>query len=64
MRRLALHVFPWRAAMRRAGLRRDASYLVRPDGYLALVDRESRASTLTRYLDAHLAGIGLPDRVQ
>jgi len=54
-RRLALHVFPWRAAMRRAGLRRDVSYLVRPDGYLALVDRESRASTLTRYLDAHLA---------
>ena len=55
-RRLALHVFPWRAAMRRAGLRRGVSYLVRPDGYLALVDRESRASTLTRYLDEHLAG--------
>jgi hypothetical protein len=58
--------------MRRAGLRRGVSYLVRPDGYLALVDRESRASTLTRYLAERLAGVdaprrpraGLPDRVQ
>ncbi len=52
-RGLALHVFPWQRAMRRAGLRRDALYLVRPDGYLALVDRTARASTLTRHLDAH-----------
>jgi 2-polyprenyl-6-methoxyphenol hydroxylase-like FAD-dependent oxidoreductase len=37
-RGLALHVFPWRPlAMGRAGLRRDAVYLVRPDGYLAWV---------------------------
>jgi 2-polyprenyl-6-methoxyphenol hydroxylase-like FAD-dependent oxidoreductase len=38
--KLPLHVFPWRAEMRRAGLRRDALYLVRPDGYVAVaVDR-------------------------
>jgi len=52
-RGLALHVFPWQRAMRRAGVRRDALYLVRPDGYLALVDRTARASTLARYLEAH-----------
>ena len=33
---LPLHVFPWRPAMGRAGLQRDAVYLVRPDGYVAL----------------------------
>ena len=33
---LALCRFPWRDAMRRAGLERDALYLVRPDGYVAL----------------------------
>src|SRR6185436_8433594 len=54
-RRLALHVFPWQAAMRRAGLRRDAVYLIRPDGYVALADADARAATLARYLDAHLS---------
>jgi hypothetical protein len=53
-RRLALHVFPWRSATRRTGLRRDALYLVRPDGYVALADPEARASTLLRYLDEHV----------
>ena len=37
-RTLPLHVFPWRPEMGRAGLRRNAVYLVRPDGYVALAD--------------------------
>src|SRR5262245_19811352 len=53
-RRLALHVFPWRSEIRRTGLRRDAVYLVRPDGYAALADPDARAATLARYLDEHL----------
>jgi 2-polyprenyl-6-methoxyphenol hydroxylase-like FAD-dependent oxidoreductase len=57
---LALHVFPWRAATRRAGLARDALYLVRPDGYVALADGAGRASTLTRYLDTHLTARATP----
>jgi 2-polyprenyl-6-methoxyphenol hydroxylase-like FAD-dependent oxidoreductase len=32
-----LHVFPWKPAMGEAGLVRDAVYLVRPDGYVGLV---------------------------
>ena len=40
-RTLPLHVFPWRPEMGRAGLRRNAVYLVRPDGYVALAARES-----------------------
>jgi len=54
-RGLALHVFPWRASMRRTGLRRDALYLVRPDGYVALADPAARATTLLHYLDERSA---------
>ena len=59
-RRLPLHIFPWRTATRRAGLQRDAVYLVRPDGYVALADPDARAATLTRYLDEHLAAGRVP----
>ena len=55
-RQLALHVFPWRPALRRLGLARDAVYLVRPDGHVALADSTARAATLTSYLDAHVRG--------
>jgi hypothetical protein len=51
-RKLPLHGFPWRSAMGRAGLRRNAVYLVRPDGYVALADSEGRATAITSYLDA------------
>ena len=47
---LPLHVFPWRLEMGRAGLSRNAVYLVRPDGYVALADPEHRASAITSYL--------------
>lgn len=36
--RLALHCFPWTEGAHGAGLKRDALYLVRPDGYVALAD--------------------------
>ena len=51
-RRLPLHVFPWREPVREAGLQCNATYLVRPDGYVALADREASASALASYLDA------------
>jgi hypothetical protein len=37
--RLPLHEFPWGARPRRAGLQRDALYLVRPDGYVGLATK-------------------------
>jgi 2-polyprenyl-6-methoxyphenol hydroxylase-like FAD-dependent oxidoreductase len=52
VRKLPLHVFPWRRETGRAGLRRNAVYLVRPDGYVALADGEGSATVLTSYLDA------------
>ena len=48
---LPLHVFPWRPKMNRIGLRRDAAYLVRPDGHVALANPEGRAAAIASYLD-------------
>jgi 2-polyprenyl-6-methoxyphenol hydroxylase-like FAD-dependent oxidoreductase len=50
--KLPLHVFPWRPEMGRAGPRRNAVYLVRPDGYVALADPEGSATAITSYLAA------------
>jgi hypothetical protein len=49
---LPLHVFPWRLETGRAGLRRNAVYLVRPDGYVALAAGEGTALAIASYLDA------------
>ncbi len=53
-RKLGLQSFPWRAEMSRAGLERNAVYLVRPDGYVGLVDPRGRATAITSYLDERL----------
>jgi 2-polyprenyl-6-methoxyphenol hydroxylase-like FAD-dependent oxidoreductase len=50
-RTLPLHVFPWRLESGRAGLRRDAVYLVRPDGYVALAAPEGNAAAIASYFD-------------
>ncbi|MDQ3169782.1 MAG: FAD-dependent monooxygenase [Acidobacteriota bacterium] len=52
--RLPLHVFAWRDAMTRVGLAKDALYLVRPDGYVALADADSTAERLRDYAASHL----------
>jgi len=51
-RELTLHAFPWRPETSRAGLVRNAVYVVRPDGYVGLVDRDANASAVSAYLDA------------
>jgi 2-polyprenyl-6-methoxyphenol hydroxylase-like FAD-dependent oxidoreductase len=51
-RRLPLQVFAWSRDMRRTGIVRDAMYLVRPDGYIALAGSPGRGDALTAYLDA------------
>jgi len=48
---LPLRVFGWQRAMGRSGLRRDVVYLVRPDGYVAMVDRQGHAEAPTSYFD-------------
>jgi hypothetical protein len=51
-RGLPLHRFDWVPGAGEAGLRRNALYLVRPDGYVALADPDAGAARLERYLDA------------
>ena len=51
-RQLSLHTIPWTTATARAGLQRDAVYLVRPDGYVALADPTGSGRALTSYFDA------------
>jgi len=48
---LPLEVFGWRPGMSVAGLQRNAAYLVRPDGYVALADTDARAAVVRSYLD-------------
>jgi 2-polyprenyl-6-methoxyphenol hydroxylase-like FAD-dependent oxidoreductase len=45
---LKLAIFPFDAHAVRAGFAENASYLVRPDGYVALADPEQRAERLER----------------
>jgi hypothetical protein len=50
-RGLQLQRFPWQPACEQAGLMRDAAYLVRPDGYVALADPQASAEKLAHYFD-------------
>jgi 2-polyprenyl-6-methoxyphenol hydroxylase-like FAD-dependent oxidoreductase len=50
---LPLHRFAWQPNMRRAGLRRSALYLVRPDGYVALAAPEADPEQLRAYVVTH-----------
>ena len=52
-RQMPLHVFRWRREMSRSGFERDAVYLVRPDGYLAVAARGDDSEQLSAYLEAH-----------
>lgn len=50
---IALHVFAWEHAYEKAGVARNAAYLLRPDNYVALADPEGEVSTLSRYFEEH-----------
>ncbi len=51
-RGLALHTFAWQENAGAAGLARNAAYLVRPDGYVALADGSASGEVLDGYIDA------------
>ena len=53
-RGLPLHVFPWSKAYAAAGLARDATYLLRPDTYVAVADSTGTPDVLESYF----AGLG------
>jgi hypothetical protein len=49
--RLPLHGFAWNNGTADAGLKRDALYLVRPDGYIALASFEQSVSRLKTFVE-------------
>jgi 2-polyprenyl-6-methoxyphenol hydroxylase-like FAD-dependent oxidoreductase len=50
-RQIPMHVFAWQPAMKLAGLKRNAVYLVRPDGYVALASADSVAAAIESFLN-------------
>jgi hypothetical protein len=52
-RKIPLHLFPWYPEMARAGLQRHAIYLIRPDGYIGMIDPRGEAKSISAYLDKH-----------
>jgi hypothetical protein len=48
---LTVQVFPWTSAADGAGLKRDAMYLVRPDGHVALASAEQNPQVLREYVE-------------
>jgi 2-polyprenyl-6-methoxyphenol hydroxylase-like FAD-dependent oxidoreductase len=55
---LPLFTFTWSASAERAGLARNAAYLIRPDGHVALADPAARADRLEKYLELHGLRLG------
>jgi hypothetical protein len=49
-RRLPLYIFPWIPLMKHAGLKKNAIYLIRPDGYVGFADPLANPLSLERYL--------------
>jgi hypothetical protein len=47
--RLPLAVFPWNEEMNHAGLRENALYLIRPDTYVALAERNQSAEAVEQF---------------
>ncbi|HVF39154.1 MAG TPA: FAD-dependent monooxygenase [Gemmatimonadaceae bacterium] len=50
---LPLNVFPWNAESQGAGIERDALYLIRPDGHVALADSAAKPARLKTYSERH-----------
>jgi 2-polyprenyl-6-methoxyphenol hydroxylase-like FAD-dependent oxidoreductase len=50
-RALQLQSFPWQRACHEAGLKQNAVYLLRPDGYVALADPQAQAQNLAQYFE-------------
>ena len=46
---LEMHVFAWSEAVNDTGLQRDAAYLIRPDGYVALALPEQNPAAIREY---------------
>jgi 2-polyprenyl-6-methoxyphenol hydroxylase-like FAD-dependent oxidoreductase len=48
---LPVHTFAWSEVAENAGLQRDAAYLIRPDGHVALASSEQSVAKLKAFID-------------
>jgi 2-polyprenyl-6-methoxyphenol hydroxylase-like FAD-dependent oxidoreductase len=48
-----LYAFPDKASARKAGIKPDGAYLIRPDGYVALAMRRQDATPLKNFIEKH-----------
>ncbi len=48
---LVLKVLAWNESLRKNGFKEDCLYLIRPDGYIALVDSDARAEKIQQYFN-------------
>ncbi|KAB0676082.1 FAD-dependent monooxygenase [Aureimonas leprariae] len=48
---IVVRAYPWEEAAERSGFKRDALYLVRPDGHVALANAEQDATVLDRFAE-------------
>ena len=53
-KRLDLRLFSWNDEAKKAGFERDAAYLVRPDGHVALAMPEQNVSELDSFVHRHV----------
>jgi 2-polyprenyl-6-methoxyphenol hydroxylase-like FAD-dependent oxidoreductase len=53
---IPLHIFAWLSGMKQAGLQRNAAYLVRPDGYVALASADTSDTAIAKYLSEKKIG--------
>ncbi len=58
---IALHVFAWTERHGKAGLARDAAYLIRPDTYIAVADLSAQPHVFDAYV--RKVGIRIAPRV-
>jgi 2-polyprenyl-6-methoxyphenol hydroxylase-like FAD-dependent oxidoreductase len=54
VRRVKLHVFPWQSAMAKAGLKKHATYVIRPDGHVAIIEERVDYRRISSYLQTWL----------
>lgn len=68
-RGIRFHLFRWTPFMRKAGLWKNAAYLIRPDGHVAIIDPRPSLRRIEAYLDKWLprtreSGAGAKEEVQ
>jgi 2-polyprenyl-6-methoxyphenol hydroxylase-like FAD-dependent oxidoreductase len=49
---LPIHQFPWTDQAKEAGFQKDALYVIRPDGYVALAQSDPSPTDVAKFLDA------------